>query len=437
MENERYNLFVQLVEEFDRGCDLAEEYDALLHNYNGTILFQAESQMIKMIGDNPGITASEISKRFGKTGSASSQLIRKMKEKGWVRQERNPDNNRLYNLFLTEEGETIYQNHKQFEERCYQRTFHSLDEFTEETGIKVLYSTYDSNENMYTKLKSGSVNYDVIIPSDYMISRLIDEDMLMKLDFSQIPNYANIDEQYKNMIYDPNNEYSVPYTWGTTGIIYNPTMVDRPITKWADLFDTDLLDSHSVLMFDNSRDCIAIALMALGYDINTTNPDEIIEAVDLLVEQKENGLVQAYVMDQIFDKMANNEAAVGVYYAGDYLIMLEDNPDLVWVQPEEGANLFLDAMCVPTTCQNYDNAMAFINFMCSNEAYVKNFDVIGYALPSSGATAMLDEEYRDSDVLYPSQEYLNTCTPFINLDQPSLELYDSEWLRLGMASSGN
>ena len=312
-----------------------------------------------------------------------------------------------------------------------------LDEFTEETGIKVLYSTYDSNENMYTKLKSGSVNYDVIIPSDYMISRLIDEDMLMKLDFSQIPNYANIDEQYKNMIYDPNNEYSVPYTWGTTGIIYNPTMVDRPITKWADLFDTDLLDSHSVLMFDNSRDCIAIALMALGYDINTTNPDEIIEAVDLLVEQKENGLVQAYVMDQIFDKMANNEAAVGVYYAGDYLIMLEDNPDLVWVQPEEGANLFLDAMCVPTTCQNYDNAMAFINFMCSNEAYVKNFDVIGYALPSSGATAMLDEEYRDSDVLYPSPEYLNTCTPFINLDQPSLELYDSEWLRLGMASSGN
>lgn len=132
MENERYNLFVQLVEEFDCGCDLAEEYDALLHNYNGTILFQAESQMIKMIGDNPGITASEISKRFGKTGSASSQLIRKMKEKGWVRQERNPDNNRLYNLFLTEEGETIYQNHKQFEERCYQRTFHSLDEFTEE-----------------------------------------------------------------------------------------------------------------------------------------------------------------------------------------------------------------------------------------------------------------------------------------------------------------
>lgn len=311
-----------------------------------------------------------------------------------------------------------------------------LDEFTEQTGIKVNYSTYESNEAMYTKLRSGSVNYDVIIPSDYMVSRLIDEDMLMKLDFEQIPNYANIDEQYRNLIYDPTNEYSIPYTWGTTGIIYNPNMVKAPITKWADLFDESLLDKHSVLMFDNSRDCIAIALMALGYDINTSNIDEITAAVDLLVKQKESGLVQAYVMDQIFDKMANNEAAVGVYYAGDYLIMLEDNPDLVWVEPEEGANLFLDAMCVPTTCKNYDNAMAFINFMCENTSFAKNFDMIGYALPASGATALLDEEYRDSDVLYPSQDYLNTCTAFVNLPQEALDLYDSEWLRLGMTQVG-
>lgn len=311
-----------------------------------------------------------------------------------------------------------------------------FDEFTEETGIRVNYKTFDSNENMYTKLRSGSVNYDVIIPSDYMISRLIDEGMLMKLDFSKIPNYANIDEQYKNLVYDPNNEYSVPYTWGTTGIIYDPNMVDRPITKWADLFDTELLEKHSVLMFDNSRDCIAIALMALGYDINTTNPDEIIKAVDLLIEQKKNGLVQAYVMDQIFDKMANKEAAAGVYYAGDYLIMIEDNPDLVWVNPEEGANLFLDAMCVPTTCTNYDNAMAFINYMCKDTSYVTNFDVIGYALPSSGATAMLEEEYRNSPVLYPSAEYLDTCTAFVNLDRDTLALYDSEWLRLGLAPAG-
>ena len=311
-----------------------------------------------------------------------------------------------------------------------------LDEFTEQTGIKVNYSTYESNEAMYTKLRSGSVSYDVVIPSDYMVSRLIDEDMLMKLDFEQIPNYANIDEQYRNLIYDPTNEYSIPYTWGTTGIIYNPNMVKAPITKWADLFDESLLDKHSVLMFDNSRDCIAIALMALGYDINTSNIDEINEAVDLLVKQKESGLVQAYVMDQIFDKMANNEAAVGVYYAGDYLIMLEDNPDLVWVQPEEGANLFVDAMCVPTTCKNYDNAMAFINFMCEKTSYYKNFDVIGYAFPSSGARALLDEEYRDNAVLYPPEEYLNTCTAFVNLPQDALSLYDSSWLRLGTAQAG-
>lgn len=311
-----------------------------------------------------------------------------------------------------------------------------FDEFTEQTGIKVNYSTYESNEAMYTKLRSGSVNYDVIIPSDYMISRLIDEGMLMKLDFDQIPNYANIDEQYRNMIYDPNNEYSVPYTWGTTGIIYNPNMVQQPITKWADLFDAEKVGTHSVLMFDNSRDCIAIALMALGYDINTTDASQITEAVDLLVKQKQDGIVQAYVMDQIFDKMTNNEAAVGVYYAGDYLIMVEDNPDLVWVQPEEGANWFVDSMCVPTTCKNYDNAMAFINFMCENTSFVRNFDIIGYAFPSSGARAMLDEEYRDSSILYPDEAYLSTCAPFVNLDQTSLELYDSEWLRLGLTQVG-
>jgi spermidine/putrescine transport system substrate-binding protein len=311
-----------------------------------------------------------------------------------------------------------------------------LKEFTAQTGIAVNYSTYDSNENLYTKLRSGSVNYDVIIPSDYMISRLIDEGLLMKLDFDQIPNFENVDEAYRNMIYDPTNEYSVPYTWGTTGIIYNPNMVDQPITSWADLFDTELLNKHSVLMFDNSRDCIAIALMALGYDINTENADEITAAVDLLIAQKKSGLVQAYVMDQIFDKMANNEAAVGVYYAGDYLIMLEDNPDLVWVQPSEGANLFVDAMCVPTTCQNYDNAMAFINFMCENTSYAANFEEIGYALPSSGATALLDEEYSESPVLYPEQSYLDSCESFINLNKATLELYDSEWLRLGLAQVG-
>lgn len=308
-----------------------------------------------------------------------------------------------------------------------------LDKFTEQTGIRVNYRTYDSNENMYTKLRSGSVNYDVIIPSDYMISRLIQEDMLLKLDFSQIPNYANVDEPYKNLIFDPNNEYSVPYTWGTTGIIYNPNMVDRPLTSWSDLFDPELMDKHSVLMFDNSRDSIGIALMALGYDLNTTNPAEITEAVDLLVEQKQSGLVQAYVMDQIFDKMANNEAAAGVYYAGDYLIMIEDNPDLVWVNPREGSNFFVDSMCVPVCCENYDNAMAFINFMCSVDSYVRNFEEIGYALPSSKATAQLDTEYSESQVLYPSQEYLDSCTSYINLNKESLLLYDSEWIRLGLA----
>lgn len=308
-----------------------------------------------------------------------------------------------------------------------------LEDFTKETGIKVNYSTYESNEILYTKLKSGSANYDVIIPSDYMISRLIDEGMLLKLDFSKIPNFANIDEQYRNLSYDPTNEYSVPYTWGTTGIIYNPNMVSRPLTSWADLFDADLMGKRSVLMFDNSRDCIAIALLTLGYDLNTTNADEIRQAMDLLIGQKEDGIVQAYVMDQIFDKMANNEAAAGVYYAGDYLIMCEDNPDLVWVEPSEGANFFVDAMCIPTCSENYENALTFINYMADNASYVRNFDMIGYAVPSSGATAMLDEDFRSSPVVNPSQEYLAKCDSFVNLDAATLTLYDSEWLRLGLA----
>lgn len=311
-----------------------------------------------------------------------------------------------------------------------------LDEFTAQTGIRVNYSTYESNEIMYTKLKSGSVNYDVVIPSDYMISRLIDEEMLLKLDFDQIPNFSNVDEQYHNMPYDPTNEYSVPFTWGTTGIIYNPDMVDQPITSWNDLFDKTKLGRHSVLMFDNSRDCIAIALMALGYSINTNDLEEIRQAADLLVQQKKDGIVQAYVMDQIFDKMTNCEAAVGVYYAGDYLIMLEDNPDLVWVEPEEGTNWFMDAMCVPTSCRNYDNAMTFINFMCENSSYARNFSATSYALPSSAAMAMLDEEYQTSRVINPSEEYLSTCTTYVNLSKEAAEFYDSEWLRLGIAKAG-
>jgi len=216
-------------------------------------------------------------------------------------------------------------------------------QFEKETGIKVNYKTYDTNEALYSVLKQGGVSYDVIIPSDYMISRMISEDMLEKIDFNNIPNMSLIEDQWSGMEYDPNGEYAVPYLSGTVGIIYNTTMIDEDITSWSALFDEKY--SGQILMFDNSRDAMGIALKYLGYSLNTTDMAEIDEAFELLLSQKP--FLQGYVMDQIFDKLESGEAAIGPYYAGDYLTMVENNPDLAFVVPEEGSNRFVDAMCIP------------------------------------------------------------------------------------------
>ncbi|MCD7917097.1 MAG: spermidine/putrescine ABC transporter substrate-binding protein, partial [Clostridiales bacterium] len=301
-----------------------------------------------------------------------------------------------------------------------------LDQFEEETGIKVNYSTYSDNESLYATLKNGSGGYDVIIPSDYMIARMIEEDMLLELDFDQVPNYEYIDEDYKDSEYDPDNAYSVPYMWGVVGVVYNTTMVDYEPTSWDILWDEDL--SGEILMFDNSRDAIGIALKLLGYSYNTTNEDEIVEAVDKLIEQKP--LVQAYVMDQIFDKMEAGEAAVGPYYAGDAITMMEENPDLSFFIPEEGTNYYVDAMCIPKDAGNVENALAFINFMCDPESSAANAEYIYYSTPESAAKELLSDELKNSDIAYPSQDVMNLTEVYTNLPQTILDLYDSEWLRL-------
>lgn len=308
-----------------------------------------------------------------------------------------------------------------------------LDAFEEETGIEVNYQTYPDNESMYSTLKGGGAEYDVIIPSDYMISRMIEEDMLEKINFDNVPNFADIDESFLNPSYDPTGEYSVPYTWGTVGLIYNTTMVTEPVTSWATLFDEQY--AGQILMFDNSRDCIGIALQYLGYSLNTTDEAEITEAVDLLIQQKEDGLVQAYVMDQIFDKLEAGEAAMGPYYAGDFLVMQESNPDLAFCLPEEGANVFVDAMCIPKDAANKENAEAFINYMCTVEAGMANFEEIGYSSPLVSVQEGLDEEVRNDPVSYPSAEALERCESFSNLPADTLALYDSEWLRLKLAQA--
>lgn len=301
-----------------------------------------------------------------------------------------------------------------------------LDEFTQQTGIKVNYTTYSDNESLYSMLSSGTADYDVIIPSDYMISRLISEGMLEKLDFDNIPNYSYIDDAYKGLEYDPDNEYSVAYTWGTVGIIYNTTMLDYVPDSWSVLWDENL--SGQILMFDNSRDALGIALKYLGYSQNTTDEAQIKEAVDLLIEQRP--LVQSYVMDQIFDKLEGGEAAVGPYYAGDAITMIAENPDLAFVTPKEGTNLFVDAMCVPKGAANKANAEAFINFMCAPENMAKNIEFIGYSSPSSAARELLSDDLKDSEIAYPDASLLANDDTFINLPQATLDLYDSEWVRL-------
>lgn len=307
----------------------------------------------------------------------------------------------------------------------------TVSAFEKETGIKVNYSTYSDNESLYSTLKSGSTSYDVICPSDYMVARLIQEDMLAPLDEEQIPNLKNVDAEFRSgMDYDPEGTYSVPYLLGVVGLIYNTKMLDKAPDSWEILWDKNL--AGNILMFDNSRDAMGIALKLLGYSYNTTNPDEIHAAVDKLIEQKP--LVQAYVMDQIFDKLEAGEAAVGPYYAGDAVVMMRENPDLACVYPKEGSNYYVDAWCIPKSAGNKENAEAFINYMCEIDSMAANADYNTYAPPSAAARAEMEDELQDSELVFAPDEVREKAEVYTNLPQETLDLYDSEWLRLKSAS---
>lgn len=299
--------------------------------------------------------------------------------------------------------------------------------FEEATGIKVNYMTFDSNESMYTKLKTGGSSYDVIIPSDYMIGRLIDEGLLQPLNFDNIPNYQYIDEAYRNTEYDPDNVYSVPYTWGTVGIIYNSAYVDEEdVGSWDLLWNEKY--AGKILMFDNPRDAFGIAQLLLGYSLNSRDEEELRRAADKLLEQKP--LVQAYVMDQIFDKMERGEAWVAPYYAGDYLLMAEENEDLRFCFPEEGFNLFIDAMCIPTCATNKEGAEAYINFLCSPEISGQNLEYLGYSTPETEAKNYMDESVSTSEIAYPPEDVLARGQNFLYLDTETTQLMDSLWLEV-------
>lgn len=311
----------------------------------------------------------------------------------------------------------------------------SLDinaEFTRRTGIRVNYTTFDSNESLYSKLVGGGADYDIIIPSDYMVSRLIHENMLAELDFSNIPNYQYIDDSFRNADYDPENRFSVPYTWGVVGLFYNTDYIEEEITSWSSLWDDRY--AGKILMFDNPRDSFAIAQLLLGQSLNTVEESDWLEAAALLKQQKP--LVQAYVMDRIFDKMESEEAWIAPYYSGDAAILVDNSDNIRFVVPKEGTNYFVDAMCIPATSSHKAEAEAYINFLCDPEIAGANMDYVGYSTPETAAKAYMDPEMVESPVHYPDEEVLARTQVFVNLPENTGKLIDKLWAEAKMGGPG-
>lgn len=297
--------------------------------------------------------------------------------------------------------------------------------FEKETGIKVQYETYDTNEMMYQKVKSGSTHYDLIFPSDYMVEKMKSEELLQKIDFENIPNMKYIDKSFLNPIYDKTNEYSVPYMWGTFGILYNKKMVKEPIDSWDILWDPKY--KGNIMMFDSVRDTMGISLKRLGYSMNSTNPKEIDKAMKELMKQKD--LVLAYVNDEGKDRLLGEEVAMGIAYSGDAVTLMEENPNLDYAIPKEGTNKWVDAMAIPKSAQNKKEAEMFINFLLDPEIATMNAEYIGYSTPNVGALELLDEDVIKNPVAYPSKEVMDKTETFIDLGD-KLRLYDEAWIKL-------
>ena len=308
-----------------------------------------------------------------------------------------------------------------------------LPKFEKETGIHVNYTTVATCEEMYAKMKNGGVTYDIVIPSDYMIARMIEEDMLETINFNNIPNFQYVDEPFRSPEYDPENAYSVPYQWGSIGIIYNKDVVaedEKDIGSWDLLWNKKY--KKQILMFDNSRDAIGIALKKMGKSYNTTNEDTIRKAGDLLLKQKP--LVQAYVIDQIVDKMETGEASISPCYAGDYVLICDEMKDkadtMGFYIPEEGTNLFVDAMCIPKGAENKEGAEKYINFICEPKNMAVNTEYIYYSTAETAARHLMKKELRDNLIMYPDEASLSKMETYLKLPVRYRRLYDQLWIKL-------
>lgn len=303
-----------------------------------------------------------------------------------------------------------------------------IEKFEEETGIEVTYDEFETNESMYPIIAKGAANYDLVCPSDYMIQKMADEGLLENINWKNIPNADNIDKEYWEFAraYDEGNSYSMPYLWGTVGILYNKKMVKETIDSWGVLWDTKYQDN--ILMQKSVRDAFGVALKYLGYSLNSTDENELEQAKQKLLEQKDSGVVQAYVVDEVRDKMIAGEAAIGVIYSGEALTCQESNPDLEFVIPKEGSNLWMDSWVIPKGAENKENAEKFLNFLSRPEVMKRNFDYITYSIPSSAGRALIEEkEYRESEIAFPDLKTLTNCEVFTYLGEEADERYNRKW----------
>ena len=296
-----------------------------------------------------------------------------------------------------------------------------IGQFEEETGYKVNYSTFDTNEAMYQKVKANPGTYDVIVTSDYMIEKMISEDLIEKIDYTNVPNYKHINEDFKNQPYDPTNEYSVPYTWGTVGIIYDKTVVQEPVTSWDVLWDEQY--KGNLYMYNSLRDALLISLIRNGYSQNTTNPEEIEIAKNDLIDQL-SATEPVYVIDEVRDNMISGEKALAVVYSGDASYIMSNNENIEYAIPEEGSNKWIDGLFIPKGAPNKAGAESFINFLCDPEVAKTNIEYIEYSTPNLGAYELLDDSMKNDPAAYPSNEVLDNCEGFVNLDMETLKLYE-------------
>ncbi|MDR2515601.1 MAG: spermidine/putrescine ABC transporter substrate-binding protein [Christensenellaceae bacterium] len=299
-----------------------------------------------------------------------------------------------------------------------------FDLFEKETGIKVTYTRFTTNEEMYLRLDRGGVNYDVAFPSDYMIERLVKNDLLLPLDHEKLPEFKNTYAWLQTPDYDPESKYSVPYMWGTVGILYNTEMTDGEIDSWGAMWDAKYL--RNVLMMDSVRDSLGITLCYLGFDLNTRDETQLAAAAEMLKEQKRSGVVLAYGVDEIKDKMVNNEAALGLVWSGDAITSIDLNEGLAFCVPKEGSNVWIDGMVIPRSSKNPEGALAFINFMMRPEIAAMNSEYIGYSTPNEAAMAILGAEYSENPIFNPPAEVIARCKFFHDVED-ALETYNRIW----------